>query len=254
MLVLTAASRPLKILTQFAEGDEEGTMTASSTSINVLEGLSEDEVARLVESCEQSTHEEGQAIFSEGDEGDDLYIVQSGKVRISKAISLEVDRTLTVLGTGGVFGELAIVGEGARSATAMALEKTQVLALSKQSFLRLTEEAPVLGLKVMGRFAAMLAERLRVTTDLLRETVQWGLEVSGAAALDMHRLMQAQAPLVISLSNGSTIAGRLLAAEKNDSGLLLTLSSTGGSLHLVPYHAVVSIALSRDLLRTPEEA
>ena len=54
-----------------------------------------------------------------GEEGDDLYIVISGRIRVAKAISLDVDRTLATLGPGAVFGELAMVGEGTRSASAI---------------------------------------------------------------------------------------------------------------------------------------
>jgi CRP/FNR family transcriptional regulator, cyclic AMP receptor protein len=223
-------------------------MTVTSTFINVLEGLSTDEVDRFVALCEQSKHLAGEPIFTEGDEGDDVYIVRSGRVRIAKAISLDVDRTLTVLGKGGIFGELAIVGEGVRSASAIAEEDTTVLALSKASFVKLTEEAPALGLKIMGRFAAMLAERLRVTTDLLRDTVQWGLEVSGAAGLDLERLTHAQAGLTVTLVSGDVVSGRLLAAEKNDAGILLTISGDDDQLSLVPYHAVVSICTAKALL------
>jgi CRP/FNR family transcriptional regulator, cyclic AMP receptor protein len=228
-------------------------MTASSTAVNVLGGLSDDEINTFVASCVLTEHQSGESIFSEGDGGDDLFIVKTGKVRISKAISLDVDRTLTVLGEGGVFGELAIVGQGSRSASAVAVEHTTVLALSKASFVKLTEDAPALGLKIMGRFAAMLADRLRVTTDLLRDTVQWGLEVSGAAGLDLHRLSQAQSRLSMTLVNGDRIAGRLLKAEKNDAGILLTMSGTDDQLHLVPYHSVVAIRVGKAILEAGDE-
>jgi CRP-like cAMP-binding protein len=222
--------------------------TTTTTFLNVLEGLSADEIDRFVGLCEQTTHAEGEAIFTEGDEGNDVYIVRKGRVRISKAISLDVARTLTVLGKGGIFGELAIVGDGARSASAIAEVETTVLALSGDSFEKLTEEAPTLGLKIMGRFAAMLADRLRATTDLLRDTVQWGLEVSGAAGLDLQRLTHAQSRLAVTLVNGAVLNGRLIAAEKNDAGLLLTISGDDDELDLIPYHAVVSIRLAKSLL------
>lgn len=219
------------------------------TQINVLEGLSDEEIARLVAICRESSHEAGATIFTEGDVGEDLYIVRTGRVRIAKAISLEVDRTLTRLGPGGVFGELAMVGVGSRSATAVCEEPTTILALAQDSFLTLTETEPGLGLKVMGRFAAMLADRLRVTTDLLRDTVSWGLEVSGAAKLDLHEMITARAAVVVALSNGERLAGRLLKVDTNEAGTLLTLSGVDSQLHLVPYHAVVAIHLDAALLR-----
>ncbi|MBL4843924.1 MAG: cyclic nucleotide-binding domain-containing protein, partial [Planctomycetes bacterium] len=160
--------------------------TAANARVNVLKGLDEDEISRLEAVCDVMTLSAGETVFSEGDEGDDLYILRSGSVRISKAVSLTVDRTLATLGTGGVFGELAMVGEGTRSATAAAVEQSRVLILSREGFESLVENEAVLGLKVMGRFAAALADRLRLTTQLLTETVSWGLEVSGAARLDLQ--------------------------------------------------------------------
>lgn len=223
-------------------------MTDAGATVNVLEGLSPDEVQRLVAACQETSHAAGEVIFSEGDEGDVLYIVRSGRVRIAKAIGLDVDRTLTILGVGGVFGELVIVGEGLRSATVMALEPTRVLAMSRETFVRLTEEAPALGLKVMGRFAAMLADRLRMTTDLLRDTVQWGLEISGAAALDLHRVAGNRTRLTVTLTGGETFSGRLLSAERSDSGLLLTFSGEDGDVHLIPYHALARIRMPRSVI------
>jgi CRP-like cAMP-binding protein len=219
-----------------------------SATVSVLAGLDEAEIARLAAVCEESTLAAGEVAFREGDEGEDLFIVRRGLVRVSKAISLEVDRTLAIVGEGGVFGELAMVGEGARSATATAEAETVVLAFSREGFERLTEEAPGLGLKIMGRFAAMLAERLRLTTNLLRDTVQWGLEVSGAAALDLQGLVQSQATLTAQLVNGRTVTGRLLKVEKNEAGYALTMADEDDGVHLVPYHALVALEFSRTLL------
>lgn len=227
-------------------------MEAASTHINVLEGLSEEEIGRLEAVCRHATYEAGATIFSEGDEGEELFIIHSGRVRISKAISLEVDRTLTLLGPGGVFGELAMVGEGNRSASAHATEPTSILALTQESFLGLIDKEPGLGLQVMGRFAATLADRLRVTTELLRDTVSWGLEVTGAASLDLHRVIESQAFLSVALSNGERVAGRLLKVDKNDVGTILTVSGLDDELHLIPYHAVIAIRLRPELIKGEE--
>lgn len=213
-------------------------------SVDVFEGLDDDDVERLQRACAQTRYAPGQTVFDEGDAGDDLFIVRSGRVRIAKALAGDVARTLAVVERGGVFGELALVGSGTRSATATALEDTVVLALSRERFVELTEESPRLGVKVMGRFAAILAERLHLTTDLLRDTIRWGLEVSGAAALDLHHVVRSSASLVASLSNGDRVTGQLVKVEPTQGGLMLTIADDE-ALHLVPYHAVVSLRLDR---------
>lgn len=213
-------------------------------SVDVFEGLGEAEIERLVQACTVTRYGAGETVFVEGDAGDDLFLVRAGRVRIAKTISGDVARTLAVVERGGVFGELALVGSGTRSATALALEPTDVLALSRDSFLALTEAEPRLGLKIMGRFAALLAERLHVTTDLLRDTVHWGLEVSGAAALDLHHVIRARASLVAALQNGDRVRGQLVKVEPTQGGLMLTIIDDE-ALHLVPFHAVVSLTLDK---------
>lgn len=221
--------------------------------VDVFEGLDPAEVERLTRACATTRYAPGQVVFDEGDAGDDVFIVRAGRVRIAKSVSSEVSRTLAVVDRGGVFGELALVGSGTRSATAMALEPTEVLGLSRDRFLELTGDSPRLGVKVMGRFAAILAERLQLTTDLLRDTVQWGLEVSGAAALDLHHIVRAQPSLVVALSNGDRIRGRLVKVERTEGGLMLTVADDD-AMHLLPWHSVVSLKLGREQVMPGTEA
>lgn len=218
-------------------------------SVDVFEGLDPAEVERLSLACSQASYGPGQTIFDEGDPGDDVFIVRSGRVRIAKAMGGDAERTLTVVERGGIFGELALVGSGTRSARAIALEDTTVLALTRERFLELTEESPRLGVKVMGRFAAVLAERLHQTTDLLRDTVRWSLEVSGAAALDLHHVLRTSASLVASLVSGERIAGRLVKVEPTPGGLMLTITDDE-AVHLVPFHAVASLRMAKDQVLT----
>src|SRR4051794_33658 len=102
--------------------------------IDILAGLAADEIERFVAGCRRVTVTAGQRIFDEGDDGDEVYVVRSGKVRIAKAISLDASRTLAVVGPGGIFGELAMVDSGPRSAAAEAIEASEVLAIGRESF------------------------------------------------------------------------------------------------------------------------
>lgn len=217
-------------------------------AVDLFDGLADDEVARLKGACKQARYAAGQVVFAEGDGGDEVFVVEHGRVRISKDIAVEVDRTLAIVERGGVFGELALVGAEVRSATATAVEPTDVLVLTRDGFGAFAAADPALGLKVVGRFAAILADRLQATTDLLRDTVRWGLEVSGAAALGLHRILQARAAVEVRLVTGDHVAGRLLKVERADGGPLLVVADHAEGLHLVPYHAVASLRVGRALL------
>ncbi|MCK4532879.1 Crp/Fnr family transcriptional regulator [bacterium] len=73
-------------------------------------------------------------IFSEGDEGDKLYIVISGLIKIFKISSGERIKTLALLKKGDFFGEMAILDKELRSATAQAMEDTEMMVIDNKSF------------------------------------------------------------------------------------------------------------------------
>jgi CRP-like cAMP-binding protein len=93
----------------------------------------------------------GTAIFRAGDPGDQLYAIQEGRVE------LRLDnRVLAVLGPGEIFGEMALVEEAPRSATAVALETCRIAFIDRKRFLFLVQNTPYFSLEVMKIMAARL--------------------------------------------------------------------------------------------------
>ncbi len=98
---------------------------------------------------------EGHVLFREGDAGAVMYVIQRGKVRISRQFP-SGDRTLAVLGPGEFFGEMAILNQKPRTATATALEAVQALEIGAR-----TLEAMVMGnAELAVRLITKLARRL----------------------------------------------------------------------------------------------
>ena len=80
---------------------------------------------------ERKVYQMGETIFKEGDEGSRAYVLQSGEVEISKLL----DGNRSVLGTigpGGIFGEMALIDDKPRMATATAMDTTTVILVSRQ--------------------------------------------------------------------------------------------------------------------------
>jgi len=102
----------------------------------------------------------GTALFQEGDRGEEMYIIQSGKVKISKRIR-GVEKTLATLEKGEFFGEMAILNDKPRSATAETLEECEMLVIDRKTF-----DALIRGnVEIAVRFIKRLADRLRETND-----------------------------------------------------------------------------------------
>jgi len=112
-----------------------------------------------------SQHKAGDVIFQEGDPGNLVYLIQQGKIQISKAMG---DRTkvLAVLSRGEFFGEMALISEKPRSATASALDDCRLLALDKKLFFKILRS----NYDITVRLVEQLAGRLKTANQQL-ETV-----------------------------------------------------------------------------------
>jgi len=93
----------------------------------------------------------GETIFVEGDAGDVMYVVIEGSVRLSVT-----GRTLEKVGTGSVFGEMALIDAAPRSATATALTACTLAPVTAQRFKDLVRESPEFALDIMRVMAARL--------------------------------------------------------------------------------------------------
>ena len=96
----------------------------------------------------------GEVIFRAGDPGDEFFIIRGGKVAVQLG-----DRTVDVLGEGDVFGEMALIDSGTRSATVVAETDCVVVPVGEKQFLFMSSEAPYFALSLMR----ILVARLRAT-------------------------------------------------------------------------------------------
>lgn len=98
----------------------------------------------------------GEVIFSEGDAGDSMFAVLEGEVEIRTG-----ERVLETVGQGSVFGELALIDEAPRSATAVVTRDCRVVAVGERRFTALVQQTPYFALEIMK----VLADRLRRNTS-----------------------------------------------------------------------------------------
>jgi CRP/FNR family transcriptional regulator, cyclic AMP receptor protein len=101
------------------------------------------------------TFDPGKTIFTEGEHGDHMYIIQAGKVRISKNIGGR-DHELAVLEKGDFFGEMAIVSRIARTANATAVNTVNLLAFDRQGFMGMIEKNAKIALNVIDKLCRRL--------------------------------------------------------------------------------------------------
>jgi len=123
----------------------------------------EADLTRLAAICEEEVRREGEVIFRERAAGDALYAVLEGTVRISKQIPKVGEEAMAFLEEGGHFGEMALLDEAPRSASAIAHTDCR-LVIRKKAFLDLLKDE-TLARQLLLVFCRTLCYRLRETTD-----------------------------------------------------------------------------------------
>jgi CRP-like cAMP-binding protein len=112
----------------------------------------------VAQNLEEETYFKGDRVFDSGEHGDRMYILQGGKVAISLEPDPSTDRYLAVLGPGECFGEMNLLDELPRSATAHVLEDTSVLSLEKSRLRGLIISYPELSLGMLKSLSLRLRQ------------------------------------------------------------------------------------------------
>jgi CRP/FNR family cyclic AMP-dependent transcriptional regulator len=134
------------------------------TNVELFEGLTSDELDILAAVCEERVYPINEIITQQGEVGEELFVVYDGFVEVVRAgLAPEIaPKTIVHLGEGQIFGEMALVDRGPRSATVKAAsEKTSILVIKRDDFDRICESNNHIGYVVMRNIAADLSFKLR---------------------------------------------------------------------------------------------
>ena len=148
--------------------------------VPLFESLDDDAAKQLCDLLETLDCEKQKVLFRAGETGDAMYVIERGKIRISVDAADGRELTLTELGRGDFFGEMALFDGQPRSANATASEESRLAVLSRQHFLSFIMRGnPNVALEMM----TALANRLRHTDELLRHSATRNVNVEEAARL-----------------------------------------------------------------------
>ncbi|MDR0400988.1 MAG: cyclic nucleotide-binding domain-containing protein [Treponema sp.] len=117
------------------------------------------------------TFKPGTMIFSEFEPGDNFYLIQSGRVHLVKVIG-EIEKTLDIIGPPEMFGEMAILENSPRSATAIALDEVRVLELNATNFEALLLGNPQIALRLLRMFCKRIYDAKRRFMTLVLDDPQ----------------------------------------------------------------------------------
>jgi len=127
------------------------------TRIALFEGLSSDELDKIASLAERRIFSARETVVAQGDEAKALFVIARGRLKVVSNGPDGRDTVLGIMDAGEVFGEVALIDGGLRSATCTAVEECELLSIDRSSFLQLLESSPTISLKLLF----VLAQRLR---------------------------------------------------------------------------------------------
>ena len=162
-------------------------------SISLFQGFSDRMINKVKTIFDVRSVDAGDDLITEGDEGDEMFILIHGRVRITKSMLMEgmnlpimeVDSPRKILATMDqsdypVFGEIALIDRDTRSATIQVLEDADFLVTDRDKFFELAEQEPDIGAKLIMAIARRMAGTVRKGNSEL-------IKVSTALALALSR-------------------------------------------------------------------
>ena len=118
-------------------------------------------------------------LFREGDPGEEMFLVRSGTIVVSKHVTGRVEQVLLRIGPGDFFGEMSLFDKLPRSATIQAETASVLMTLDRANLERFIESNPRAASAFFYELVKVFIARLRNTTDLVAEVTRWGLESTG---------------------------------------------------------------------------
>jgi CRP/FNR family cyclic AMP-dependent transcriptional regulator len=130
-------------------------------------GLDDEAASALSSTMGTVRLNKGDVLFHEGDSGDRLYVVVSGKVKLGRSGSAGRENLLAVLGPGQMFGELSLFDPGPRSTTATAVTSCEIRTLEHEELMGWLAGRPEVAQGLLGQLAARLRRANDVVADLV---------------------------------------------------------------------------------------
>ncbi|MGE3394869.1 MAG: Crp/Fnr family transcriptional regulator [Steroidobacteraceae bacterium] len=205
----------------------------------LFRGLAPPALERIASLATQRNYGEGEIICSQGDPGDALHAVVSGRIRISSGAADGREIFLNIMEPGDSFGEIALLDGGTRTATAVAMVASELVSLRRDHLFALLEREPQVALELLR----LCGERLRWTSGLLED----------AALLDAPARLAKRLFSLGQLHGERTGSGLTLRISQEDLASFLGVSRQAVNQQLQAWKAKGWVELGRGSVTVVDE-
>lgn len=139
---------------------------------NVLfKDFSDKEIAILSKFVEEKVIAAPTPLFLENMKGESMYIVVSGAISLTKMLSEGENKSLTTMGPGDYFGEMALIEDGPRPVSALVVKDASILVIKRSEFEKLMEESPKVAVKMVIGMYKTLSDRIRMSSPKIQQLI-----------------------------------------------------------------------------------
>lgn len=206
----------------------------------LFRGLSPPSLQRLASLAVQRKASAGEIVFSQGDPGDALYGVISGRIRISAAATDGREIYLNIMEPGDTFGEIALLDGGQRTASATATIASELVSVRREDFLGLLGHEPALALELLR----LCGQRLRWTSGMVED----------AALLDVPARLAKRLIMLAREHGQASKAGLTVRLSQEELASFLGVSRQIVNQHLQGWRARNWVSLGRGVVTVCDEA
>lgn len=196
----------------------------------LFEPLDDSDRRAMLQEMRETAFDAGQVIFTRGDAGRDIYLVVSGRVRLSVLTAEGRELSFAHAEAGAVFGEIAMLDGGPRSADATAVVRTEALSLGRAAFMRLAETRP----QLVDAVVRFLCRRIREADQQLEAIALFPIEVRLArfflAAARQKTPNATEGTVTIDLGMSQGELALLIGASRPKVNTALSLLESSGAI------------------------
>jgi CRP-like cAMP-binding protein len=140
----------------------------------IFGGLTDEALAEVAQKATTRSLSKGNILMRKGEEGDSLFLIHKGWMKIVTEDSKGGELIINRCGPGETIGEMALLDQGTRSATVIALEDSDVLELKKDVFEKILDERPDVSLSIIRSYS----DRLRFSTTYIERAIDWAQKIA----------------------------------------------------------------------------
>jgi len=161
----------------FKKPTEDSETVLALKGVPIFQDLEKKRLREIEHLVHHRTYAKGETVFTQGQPGLGMYVILSGSINIIQTDKEDNELTLATLEEGAFFGEMGLLVDAPRSASARASEITEIVAFFRPDLFDLLNRQPVIGTQILRGLAEVMANRLREQNKVSQELQQQVLDL-----------------------------------------------------------------------------